>query len=221
MFQEDYLLRQISQLVAVLQRALGLMKSDQAEAALEMIDHAFEDSLGIKPDLAVRLTREALYAVLTSGVDTPGALLRLTVAAALFNQRATIYALQDRPDDSYLCRLSALDLGLEAKQRMGGQPLPDHAPAIDGLLAELEAYQLPTETYQALLRYFETSGQFAQAEEILYEMIEADPANDALPAIGIDFYQRLLKLTDVQLSAGELPRDEVQAGLEELESRST
>jgi len=55
---------------------------------------------------------------------------------------------------------------------------------------------------------------------IVLSDIEADPDDETLPALGIDFYRRLLKLTDAQLSAGDLPRDEVQAGLAELESRS-
>ncbi|MBU2604039.1 MAG: hypothetical protein KKA32_18055 [Actinobacteria bacterium] len=72
----------------------------------------------------------------------------------------------------------------------------------------------------SLLRYFETTGEYARAEDVLFRRIgDGDPdlvEHADLVERGIGFYLRLLLKPDQELVEGGLPRDEVEEGLETL-----
>jgi hypothetical protein len=76
-------------------------------------------------------------------------------------------------------------------------------------------------THAALMIYHEQEGHFAKAEDGLFAMLEAAPDNREALAIGLAFYHRLQALSDETLLMGNLPRDEVEAGLAELLARRT
>jgi len=86
------------------------------------------------------------------------------------------------------------------------------------LLTELETIDLPRDTILRLFRYRAATGRFAEAENALFDLVERDLANSAVIDEGRAFYRRLLDLEAEQLAAGELPRDEVNDGLAELEA---
>jgi tetratricopeptide (TPR) repeat protein len=67
-----------------------------------------------------------------------------------------------------------------------------------------------------LARLHEALGQYGDAEDIVFEILDDDPDSTAAVDHGIAFYQRLLALTDEELEAGNLPRDEVRAAFAEL-----
>ena len=94
--------------------------------------------------------------------------------------------------------------------------MPEYAPSVEDITTGLDAYVLPAPTSLALLRYYERAGAYGRAEDALFEALEAEPGNaDAIEA-GLAFYKRLRQQTDAALVAGNLPRDEVKAGLAEL-----
>jgi len=88
--------------------------------------------------------------------------------------------------------------------------------AVAPLLDKLDEYELPFEINDLLWRFHEQTGDFAKAEDALFDLL--DDAPDLVPE-GIDFYERLATLTDAELLEGDLPRDEVAAGLAELQAR--
>ncbi len=65
----------------------------------------------------------------------------------------------------------------------------------------------------------EAVGRYADAEDALFEAIDAAPDDSGPIDSGILFYQRLLAKDDAELEAGDLPRDEVKTGLAELLGR--
>ena len=70
-----------------------------------------------------------------------------------------------------------------------------------------------------MMAYYEQQGAYAAAEDVLFDMLEDDDS-DAARATGREFYSRMLSLTDDELEAGELPRDEVTEGLARLGDNS-
>ena len=60
---------------------------------------------------------------------------------------------------------------------------------------------------------------FGRAEDALLAMLEAGPIEPKLLDFGIAFYQRLARLSDSNLSAGNLSHAEVNVGLADLEGR--
>jgi Flp pilus assembly protein TadD len=69
-----------------------------------------------------------------------------------------------------------------------------------------------------IFRYYEKTGRYAQAEDVLFEMLEANPSDSDLRASGAAFYARLKKKSPTDLAVGNLSRDEVEEGLEKLKS---
>ena len=81
---------------------------------------------------------------------------------------------------------------------------------------------MPVEIKSNLFRYYERTCRYSQAEDTLFEVIEADhndnqTATDILEQ-GIAFYQRVLKKKDADLAAGNFSREKAQVGLTLLET---
>ncbi len=66
---------------------------------------------------------------------------------------------------------------------------------------------------------FERDGKYAKAEDALFLLLESAPKNLDAIDIGIGFYERTSVLSDEALSAGDMPRPEVEAGLADLRAR--
>jgi hypothetical protein len=98
-----------------------------------------------------------------------------------------------------------------------GEPVePRHLECIEIILEKLSGRSLPTDVLERIFRYEEAMGRYAKAENALYAILDTQTGfvNE-----GRDFYERLLKKSDDQLAAGNLPRDEVQEGMKSLRRR--
>ena len=126
----------------------------------------------------------------------------------------------DSEPESYYRYLKALHFFLAAALRDHDVKDIDLATPIEDIMHKLEEYELPLKTKSRLFRYYEMIGSYARAEDVLFEMVEAEePAGDEEIEQGIAFYQRLLKKSDADLSAGNMSREEVEEGLAQLRAR--
>jgi hypothetical protein len=66
--------------------------------------------------------------------------------------------------------------------------------------------------YQRLLQAYEGSGAYDHAEDVLYVWRAAWPDDEQVQLGGQWFYDRLDRRDDAELAAGNLPRDELDAG---------
>ncbi len=87
---------------------------------------------------------------------------------------------------------------------------------MEELLAALEDYELPEYIKSRLVGYYERLGEYGQAEDILFELLEVQPDNVGLIELGRAFYARLLAKSDADLLAGNFSREEVEDGLKQL-----
>jgi hypothetical protein len=69
------------------------------------------------------------------------------------------------------------------------------------------------------MEHYERTGQFGKAEDALFAILEGGVDGELAVNFGISFYERLLGQSDARLSEGNLPRSEVEAGLQELRER--
>lgn len=70
-----------------------------------------------------------------------------------------------------------------------------------------------------LVSYYERLGKFADAEDALWKALDVAGDDPLLLHRGVIFYENCRKQADARLEAGDLPRDEVDAGLDELMER--
>lgn len=219
MYRDDYILRLIAQFAEVITYVLGLRRGGKLDLALSAIDQSLRNLLGIGSDRLVELSDSQALALLR--FDSPGDSWRIkgAVTAALLREEGSILALRDRLAESDSRYVKALQLTLEVRLGADEAELPDFTPTVDELVAALHGVALPAKTGAALLHYYEQHGAFARAEDVLFELLGARPDDAVLAEVGMAFYERLLELDDARLLAGNLPRDEVQAGLAELRRR--
>lgn len=220
--QRDYILRLFEQMGQVITVVIGLKKDGQPDQALQMVSESPQGLVGFSLEDIEKLSAEDLVQMVRlarSGHSSPGEMVagQLGAVARLLDEVAEVYDLQGDTERADRSRLKALHIYLTVlvEERAGIDSLADRvAPLLD----RLSDYVLPFRVTGLLWRFHEQQGDFARAEDVLFEHIDTTGADGEVVRDGIAFYQRLLAKRDEDLAAGGLPREEVEAGLSELQS---
>lgn len=111
MLFEDYILRQISQLVAVLAKIAGLKQAGAYQEASKLIDQTIQETLGLNANIVKQLDDGSLIDLLSteSGID----LGRIFVLAGLLEAEGDLFSAQQRSQASRESYQHALNLLLE------------------------------------------------------------------------------------------------------------
>jgi hypothetical protein len=217
MIRRDYLLRMIEQCIQALTRSLQLSRQQQFDAARDEVDQAIARLAGIGLAQAATLPETELAALLLQGEPTQVLPQKTMLMVALLHRAGEILQAQTRSLESRACYLKALNLALDALIRHGTDEVPDFVPKVDILVGALEGEPLPIPTSLRLMQYYEQSGQFAKAEDVLFILRGLMPDSSELTLLATQFYDRLLRQSDEALELGNLPRAEVVAGRAELQ----
>ena len=217
MYKKDYFMRLVEQLTAVIAHVARLGNDDEYQEALDTTDGSLRQLTGLGTDAWLSMETEDILANLSMRDDLGGEETAVFMAG-IFYQEGEIRALQGDEDGADFRILKALQLQLAILNTHPDMPMPDVVPSVSDMWARLEAADvvLPAETTQALLDYYELTKLYDTAEELLFEWVESEPGNSDAVEAGIIFFERLSLLSDEQLEEGGLPREEVEAGLEEL-----
>ncbi|MHA6480602.1 DUF6483 family protein [Paenibacillus sp. strain BS8-2] len=211
MFQRDYFMRMIAQMTEAIGVIMKLRKENKQEEALFVIDELLDKEFRLSSKLIRSLSDEDLIKVMTTNglPDTD----HLQAIALLLKQEALLLAELGRENDSFAGYVKALRLFLRLSL-MGAEPtLSVPNDEIRNLLATLRPYELPVPAKRLLMEWHETEGRYDELENVMYELIE-DMALSTADAAAI--YKRLLMQEDDKLTAGGLPREEINQGLTEL-----
>lgn len=84
---------------------------------------------------------------------------------------------------------------------------------------ELSKYDLNIEEDKKILEIYEKGSRFDKAEDTLFYMLQKTNNDGMIILYGMKFYNRLKKLDNEILIAGNLPMEEVEDGISELENR--
>ena len=153
MLTEDYIMRMISQALAVIVTALGLKRSRKLTEALQTFDQALEILLGLNANLANQLDDSALLDKVTfqGKLDID----RLLVLADIYREQAEIYTLQGQPQSSRFAAQRSLHFYLESVLGSEENPNLELIQKIEALRRTLEVAALPAETRLALMDYMD------------------------------------------------------------------
>ena len=211
LYQRDYLMRQIELAAQALARILRLAGGGRREEALGLFDEAYQPLLGVSARVVSTLTEEQLLGLLTAGA-TPD-LRRVAKVLEVLRVEADLQDAAGRPAAAATRRRRGLALvGFLAAR---SETLLDAELAAD-LVAHTAELELAPAARLQLARVLEALGRYADAEDAVFEAIDADPDDPDLVDAGIAFYRRLLPLEPERLAAGGLPLDEVRASITEL-----
>jgi tetratricopeptide (TPR) repeat protein len=220
MMQKDYILRMIQQLSRVLIQILHLREIKDYEGALTYIDDVFKQAMGFSSDLITSVPDETLLAMLTS-FDVLD-IEKCFLVANLLKAEGDIYVDQGDFDTSYYRYSRSLYLFFAILFSDSSLNDPDIFVEIEGLLDKLEDYDLPVEIRSRLFQYYERTGRYSRAEDVLFELLEVDddenqPESNLIEQ-GIAFYERLLRKKDTELIAGNFSWEEAREGLAQLKN---
>jgi tetratricopeptide (TPR) repeat protein len=198
-----------------------LKKDQQLGEAVLLTEEEFKRITGLDSESLLRLSETELLAKLIQGEPLHAVREKMFFLTTLLKETGDIAAAQGRADESRACYFKGLHLLLDSLARGDGFEQPEFVPKVDLFVSALADEELPVHANALLMEHYERTGQFAKAEDSLFAILDADPKNVVALDFGISFYERLLEQGDAQLTEGNLPRNEVEAGLEELRERKT
>lgn len=207
-------MRIIEQLGQVITTVVGLRRSGAEDQALATIVREAGQLLGVDLEALRGLNQTDAHRALHEARHTVAGATdsEWWIAITVLLEEATELHRQQGQDDN--ARQTERLAGLALDQI----PIDDESTAtLNHLIAASDATEpLPTSLRTVIWLYYERAGDYAQAEDWLFDLLESGPPSDDLIRRGAAFYQRLDALTDDELTHGDLPRTEVQEGLEHL-----
>jgi hypothetical protein len=217
MIRRDYILRLIEEFAKALSRIRALKKDQQLGQASVLTEEEFKRFTGIDSEALLKLSETELLARLIDTEPMHAVREKMFFLTTLLKEAGDIAAEEGRADESRACYLKGLHLLLDSLARGDAFEQPEFVPKVDLFVEALD--EMPAHTSAVLMEHYERTGQFGKAEDALYAILDGEVDQDLALNFGISFYERLLGLTDSQLANGNLPRAEVEAGLQELRDR--
>ena len=206
MLTEDYFMRMINQMLAVLTQILYHREAGQYQEAQVLIDRSLEQLLGVRPNLLKQMDDASILRLLTTqGELDPD---RLALVADLYKLEGDLLKEQDKNQEAVLDYQRSLSFYLEISLSGKDRGLIDLDGKIDELYLELSGHEFPIEVRYLLFDNFEKRGDYVKVEEQISGLLKIeDQVYEVLPGI-INYYESKLALSDRELSAGGATRQE-------------
>jgi len=219
MIRRDYILRMIEEFFQILNRINSLKTSQQLDKAGEELDQGFKKLIGGGTEFVGTLSETELLASVIRGESTLAVRDKNLIVTSLLKEAGDVALGQGRREEARSFYLKGLHLLLQTPVSEELSSWPGFVPRLEVFLQALNDSPLPLQTLAMLMHHYESSGQFAKAENALFSMLDLEPGNPALVDFGFTFYERLQHQPDSSLDFGELPRAELESGAAELRQR--
>ena len=219
MIRRDYILRMIEELRRVLAGIVALKQERRWQEVEGTLDEQFKQLIGVGAAEATVLSETDLSARLMQGETTQFVREKTRFLTALFREAGDTAVAQDRTDEGHALYLRGLHLLLGMQDSGEPSDHPDFVPSVEVFTAALSDAPLPAQTLALLMRHYERRGEFGKAEDALFGLLDATPATHEVVDFGLAFYERLRGQRDAALTAGNLPRSELETGVAELQRR--
>lgn len=217
MLRKDYLTRMIEEMTEAVGEMLGLRRQQKNEQALEKLDGVLKRNFRMSEQMLRSLPAEELIQLFRQRGEAIDA-ESVQLVARLLQENAEIRENMGEEQEVAFARIKALHLYLYAALNGGSRELVDYPARIEEMRTGLERYRLPAVVERLIMLYEEREGNYVQAEDAMYRMLNGSPEDDpdALEE-GRMFYARLSALEDDKLQAGGLTRAELEEGIEALQ----
>jgi len=210
--QQDWLLRMIAQLSSFVAGIKQMLQQKQWDEVHEQIGEGISRFVGLNPSLVHAISEDDLIQLLSTrgGID----LDRWWALAEMLREEGLALEAQGDAEGSERALSKSLRLSLEVLAE--AEVVPEHLNVTDleDVIERMADRELNRNTRLSLVDYLVNTGRLDKAENVvLWATDSGDPeaSGDAWA-----FYERLRRLSDDELAAGGLSRDEVTAGLEQL-----
>lgn len=210
MIKKDYILRLIDELVRVLARVFHLRDLKAYDDALSLLRSESERLIGLDGGMMEVLSADDIR----KAVRAPEAAL---VAGRILEEMSHIYEETGDHARATGTAVKTLDLYtgmmLVAPNAVDG----DYRARMSGLADVIAERELTYDDRRTLMRCYGLLGRFADAEDVLFGLLDDGDDRERTVEEGKAFYRRLSEMTDDELRAGGLPRDELDDGMKALD----
>jgi len=220
MIRRDYILQMIEECIQALTQIRLLRQSGRWEEARQAVDAQCEKLATAEARNLAQLSETELLARLVTDQPTQTVRTRLFLLISLLQEAGEIATAEGRVSEAREIHLKALHLLLDASAQDDANGQPAFVPRAESLVLSLAGAPMPVRTQVLLMRHYESTGQWAKAEDTLFSILDATPKDSASLEFGRAFYERILRQNDATLMAGNLPRAEAEEGQRELEGRA-
>ncbi|SDG90957.1 DUF6483 family protein [Desulfosporosinus hippei] len=208
MYKNDYIMKMIEQLSIAVAAVLGSKSKTKIEECHQIVNEALYDLTGMSEETLLKLSHKDLISIISGGKETN--MEKCFALAEMLKLKADV----DKEDTGrsvnlYLKSLNILIELILAKSSHGHNSYK----TINEIVGVLKKYKIPKESNQLLFRYYEFTGRYDKAEDVLFKMIVTINTGEIVDE-GFAFYERLKGKTLVELENGNLPIDEVIEGLD-------
>jgi hypothetical protein len=209
-------MRVIEQLGVAMARIVALKQNNQAHEALKEIEQACEKYIGLDPRVIEAASGEALLGLMSMGGKFDPR--RAVLLGELLREEGELYGMESMAERSYWGYTRSLWLFLESMNQDPALRTPDNIEDTRFVLGKLARYELSPELKSRLFCYYEWTGEFDKAENMLFDLLDRD--RHTWGGKGMEFYKRLGAKSDSELARGGLPREELELGMKELGAES-
>lgn len=219
MIRKDQTSALVQQMAGLLPRLVELKQQQRYQEAIDEINETVRTNLGLAPRFVKGVTGQDLLGMVHSGLISAE---RTVALAKLLKERADVNWAQGQPNNGLIRTVKALSLYLEVFDQQRDGVFADYFSDVELLAANAADHPLPGETRKKLFRFYEASGKYSKAEDMLFEALEVSGEGEWLE-MGRQFYDRLAQKSDEDLEAGNLPREELEESrtdLARLEARA-
>lgn len=209
MLQRDYLMRMTEMLTAVIAKVMFNKETKNYEEAEKEIETAAKTIVGLDLRIINILNPEDIIQLMKTSDLYAG---RCLVSAELLKEYADVHELNGKDNSSII--LKSLNLYIEA---ILSKELPEpekYYSKINELISLIDESDLKDDLNFKIIDYYEFSGQYSKAEDMIFELIENN--NKDIIDRSVSFYKKLLHRTDEELESGNLSREEVNDALDEI-----
>jgi len=211
MLTKDYIMRMIDTLVRVIERLLELKRGNNTEEGFLEIDRMTKEFFGFDRKFIDSMSDSQLIKMISNSetLMAPNCYL----LGMLFKEESDLYNIQKDEGKSLEMDERSLYFFVQGLKSTHVLIEPDHLKNIDAVVERLDGKAIDIETEESLLFYYEFSGKYDDAENLIFDLIDFD---SKYLHEGIKFYERLLEKPDEDLEKGNLPRQEAEESLIQL-----
>jgi hypothetical protein len=215
MFEEkDYFMKMIEEFTTAIGRIMGLKAENKIEESQEVLS----ETLKYFTDLSMEVIEALPYEILIHKVSGSRQINteKYLMLGELLIQQADIYETKGektRAKNLYLRSMNILIDSLLNDEDLVSEQSQDR---VNELIEKTGWFNVPNKSKLLLFQYYELTKNYAKAEDVLFNLVEANGTSNDIWAKGIAFYERLINKDQAELEKGNLPIDEVREGLTNL-----
>ncbi|HEY5124072.1 MAG TPA: DUF6483 family protein [Ignavibacteria bacterium] len=214
MLNKDYMMRLIEIMTRALSRISLLVEEKKYLDSLSVVTEAGKMMTGLDFNMLDYLSDTELLNMIKSKDGLYKG--KFLVLGELLAKEGELHLLNQDSTKSYNSYIKSISFYIDGIDENDSIVLNDYIPGIENVITALTGYELPVHIKQKLIRYYDISGQYSNADNIIFEIIK-DGGKDVQKQAS-EFYNTLLNKSDEELNKGNFSKEEAEESLLELKN---